>query len=154
MQIRNQMVRLAVLCLLVGPLETASATPAGTGPTTDSAAAAEQEVAHALLSNNADAVGRLLADDWIVVSTYGGVGDRDGFLEVIRNGSFSRKTLELSDIRVRLYGSIAVVTSKLHTSGTFMGKSFDVPERQTDVLRWEDGGWKSVLTHETEIRQR
>jgi ketosteroid isomerase-like protein len=53
-----------------------------------------------------------------------------------------------------MYGSIAVVTSKLHTSGTFMGKSFDVPERQTDVLRWEDGGWKSVLTHETEIRQR
>ena len=62
--------------------------------------------------------------------------------------------MELSDIRVRLYGSIAVVTSKLHTSGTFMGKSFDVPERQTDVLRWEDGGWKSVLTHETEIRQK
>ena len=67
--------------------------PTGTGPTVDSAAAAEQEVEHALLSNNADAVGRLLADDWIVVSTYGGVGDRDGFLEVIRNGSFSRKTM-------------------------------------------------------------
>ena len=87
------MVRLAVLCLLVGSLETARATPTGTGPTVDSAAAAEQEVEHALLSNNADAVGRLLAEDWIVVSTYGGVGDRDGFLEVIRNGSFSRKTM-------------------------------------------------------------
>jgi hypothetical protein len=35
-----------------------------------------------------------------------------------------------------------------------MGKSFDVAERQTDVLVWRDGGWKSVLTHETEIRQK
>lgn len=124
------------------------------GPTAENAVAAEQQVAKALLANDADAVGRLLTADWIVISTYGGVADKTGFLGVIKSGDFVRKTMDLSDIRVKLYGKTGVVTSKLQTSGTFMGKAFDVPERQTDVLVWREGGWKSVLTHETEIRSR
>lgn len=139
---------LMMMCLLLVP-----ATAFAVGPTQESAAAAEQEVAKALLANDADAVGRLLADDWVVVSTYGGMADREAFLGVIKSGQFSRNTMELSDIRVKLYGSTAVVTSKLHTSGVLMGKPFDVMERQTDVLVWKDSGWQSVLTHETQIRE-
>lgn len=141
-------------CLVLLSAAIAWAVDNGPGATAENAVAAEQHVARALLANDADAVGRLLADDWIVVSTYGGVADKAGFLGVIRSGEFVRKTMDLSDIRVKLYGNTAVVTSKLITSGTFMGKSFNVPERQTDVLVWRDGGWKSVLTHETEIRAR
>jgi hypothetical protein len=40
---------------------------------------------------------------------------------------------------VRLYGNIALVTTKVKTSGTFQGKPFDVMERQTDVLLWKAG---------------
>ena len=123
-------------------------------PTAENALAAEQEVARALLANDADAVGRLLADDWVVINTYGGVGDREGFLAVIKSGDFTRKTMSLSDTRVRLYGNVAVVTAQVATSGILMGKPFDVQERSTDVLRWQSGGWKSVLTHETEIRKK
>jgi ketosteroid isomerase-like protein len=146
-----------VVVLLIATVEmswAAGSTNSAAGPTEENALAAEQEVARALLANDADAVGRLLAQDWVVVSTYGGVGNRAGFLAVIKSGDFTRKTMELSDSQVRLYGNVAVVTSQLKTSGTFMGKSFDVPERQTDVLIWRDGGWKSVLTHETEIRKK
>jgi ketosteroid isomerase-like protein len=57
----------------------------------------------------------------------------------------------MSEPRVRLYGDTAVVTSKLHPAGTFVGKPFDVNERETDVLRWQGGSWKIVLTHETFI---
>jgi hypothetical protein len=46
---------------------------------------------------------------------------------------------------------MALVTTKVKTSGIFQGKPFDVVERQTDVLRWANGGWKCVLTHETII---
>jgi hypothetical protein len=54
---------------------------------------------------------------------------------------------------VRVYGNIAVITAKVKLSGIFQGKPFDVAERQTDVLLWKDGGWKSVLTHETKINE-
>ena len=48
---------------------------------------------------------------------------------------------------------MAVVTTKVKTSGMFDGKPFDVKERQTDVLRWADGRWKCVLTHETALTE-
>lgn len=145
----NRIVTLIVACLLLAPMAAFAVSP-----TEESALAAEQEVAKALLNNDADALGRMLTDDWVVVSTYGGMADKAGFLAVIKSGQFTRKTMELSDSRVKIYGDTAVVTSKLRTSGTIMGRPFDVPERQTDVLVWRDGGWKSVLTHETEIRQK
>ena len=144
----NRIVTLIVACLLLAPMAAFAVSP-----TEESALAAEQEVAKALLNNDADALGRMLTDDWVVVSTYGGMADKAGFA-VIKSGQFTRKTMELSDSRVKIYGDTAVVTSKLRTSGTIMGRPFDVPERQTDVLVWRDGGWKSVLTHETEIRQK
>src|SRR5580700_522415 len=107
---------------------------AAAGPTEENALAAEQEVASALLANDVDAIGRLLTDDWVVISADGRVADRAGFLAVIKSGDFTRKTLSLSDPRVRIYGNVAVVTTQVKTSGAFMGKSFDLPECQTDVL--------------------
>ena len=123
------------------------------GPTVENALAAEKEVNQDLLTNNADALGRLLADDWIVISAYGAIGEREGFLAAIKAGQFTRKTMDLSDPRVKIYGNTAVVTTRLKTSGTIDGRDFDVEERQTDVLIWSDGGWKSVLLHETLIHK-
>jgi ketosteroid isomerase-like protein len=95
----------------------------------------------------------MLDKDWIVISTTGGVGEGPSiFPDGIKSGYLTRKTMELSEPRVRLYGKVAVVTTKVKTSGTFQGKPFAVLERQTDVLRWENGGWKCVLTHETKIQ--
>jgi ketosteroid isomerase-like protein len=95
----------------------------------------------------------LLAADWIVISAYGGVSERGGFLEAIKSGQFTRKSMDLSEPRVKIYGNTAVVTTQLKTSGTIGGRDFDVDERQTDVLIWSDGGWKSVLLHETMIHK-
>jgi ketosteroid isomerase-like protein len=123
------------------------------GPTPESALAVEEELTRALLANDANAVGRLLADDWIVVNAYGGVAERSDFLAGIREGVFSRRTMEVSEPRVRIYGNVALVTTKLKTSGQLGGKPFDVTERQTDVLLWHDGSWSSVLTHEAKFRE-
>jgi hypothetical protein len=87
-------------CLLV--MSTAVSAWAASAPTEENALAAEQQVARALLANDANAVSRLLTDDWVVVSTYGGMADKDGFLGVIKSGQFTRKTMDLSDFRVRL----------------------------------------------------
>jgi ketosteroid isomerase-like protein len=128
------------------------------GPTKENALAAEQAIGQALLANDADAVSRLLDPDWAVINTDGGIGDgvRDGFCAAIKSGQFTRKTfvLDLPNARVRLYGNFALVTVKLTTSGMVGSKPFDVKEVQTDVLKWEDGGWKSVLTHETKVKEK
>jgi len=62
--------------------------------------------------------------------------------------------MELSEPRVRLYGNIALVTSKVRLSGQLGGKTYDdIKMRQTDVLRWENGGWKCVLTQEALVKE-
>jgi ketosteroid isomerase-like protein len=82
------------------------------------------------------------------------VGVRESICAAIKGGTFTRKTYEmdLANARVRVYGKIATVTFKLSLSGTFNHKDFTVKEVQTDVLKWEDGAWKCVLTHETIVR--
>jgi ketosteroid isomerase-like protein len=120
------------------------------GPTTESVMAAEEDLARAMRENNADGIARWLSDDWAVISGKGGVGEgKTIFPDGIRQGYLTRKTFEISEPRVRVYGNVAFVTTKLNTSGMFGGKPFDVVERQTDIWVWKDGGWKCVLTHET-----
>jgi ketosteroid isomerase-like protein len=88
----------------------------------------------------------------VVIAASGSVGEGPSiFPDGIKSGYLTRKTYELSEPRVRLYGDIALVTTKVKTSGMFQGRAFDVVERQTDVLHWANGGWKCVLTHETKI---
>lgn len=151
----NRIAMFVIVCMLIEPISTSRAAgqaKSASGPTAENALAADEELARAIRDNDADGIGRLLADDWAVISARGGVGEGPSiFPDGIKSGHLTRKTYELSEPRVRLYGDTALVTTKVKTSGVFQGKPFDVTERQTDVLLWKDGGWKCVLTHETKI---
>jgi ketosteroid isomerase-like protein len=147
------LVSLLIACGLVVGAQPAVA-QAETGPTTASALKADDDLARAIRENNADAIALLLDKDWAVISTNGGVGEGASiFPDGIKSGGLTRTTFETSEPRVRLFDKIALVTTKVKTSGMFGGKPFDVTERQTDVWLWKDGGWKCVLTHETKILQ-
>jgi ketosteroid isomerase-like protein len=136
----------------------AAAGPINDGPTKENALEAEKGLSQAMRTNDADGFCRLLDPDWAVVTGNGGLGDNAGMGEsvcaAIKAGTFTRKTYEpdLANARVRVYGNIATVTFNLSLSGGFGHKEFSVKEVQTDVLRWENGGWKCVLTHETNVR--
>ena len=123
------------------------------GPTKENALAADQELARAIRENDADGIQRLLDSHWAVISATGGVGEGPSiFPGAIKAGVLTRKSFEISEPRVVLYGDVALVTTKVVTSGTFQSKPFDVTERQTDALVWRDGMWKCVLSHETKIK--
>ncbi|HEV2269761.1 MAG TPA: nuclear transport factor 2 family protein [Steroidobacteraceae bacterium] len=123
------------------------------GPTKESALAAETELAQALRTNDADGFCRLLDPDWAVVDGNGGINRREGVCAAIKAGTFTRTTYEpdLAHARVRVYGNTATITFHLSLSGPFKHKTFSGKEVETDVLLWEGGGWKCVLTHETDV---
>lgn len=124
-------------------------------PTSENALVAEQEIARSMQNNDGPGIARSLSDDWAVISTRGEVVEGPStFPDGIKSGFLTRKAFEISEPRVRLYGNVAVITTKVKTSGTLKGKPFEVTERQTDVLLWKDGAWKSVLTHETKVDER
>lgn len=130
------------------------------GPTTENALEAEKELGQAMRDNDAEGLCRLLDPDWTVVTGFGDTGDKkDGVCAAVKAGNFTRNTydMDLANARVRVYGNVATVTFGLSVAGpakqfASKHKAWSTKEVQTDVLKWEDGGWKCVLTHETIVK--
>jgi ketosteroid isomerase-like protein len=122
------------------------------GPTAANVLAADDNLSKAIRENDADGISRWLDKDWAVVATTGGLGEGPSiFPDGIKSGMLKRTTFETSDPRVRLFDNVALVTTKVKTSGTLNGTPFDVQERQTDVWVWKGNEWKCVFTHETKF---
>ena len=114
----------------------------------------EKEWALAFAKNDAEAIGRYMADDWMVISPDGNVIDKATFLGLIKSGVLTHNQMEFAEVKVRVYGDSAVVTSRATSKGKFRGEAFSELERSTDVLVKQKGQWKSVLTHLTRIAKK
>jgi ketosteroid isomerase-like protein len=155
-RILNGVLTLSIVGLLIAP--TASPKAAGAakpapGATAESAQAADDELTKALRDDDPDGIARLLSDDWVVISARGEVGEgKSIFPNAIKSGRLKHTAYESSEPRVRVYGNVALVTTRLHNAGSALvgseHKPYDAMEIQTDVWLWKDGGWKCVLTHE------
>ena len=51
----------------------------------------EKEFSQAIVKNDAEAVGRFLADDWIIIDPDGGIIDKERFLGVIKSGALTHE---------------------------------------------------------------
>ena len=114
----------------------------------------EEEFAAAILKNDVENLGRLVADDWIIIDPNGEIVDRTRFFEVIKSGALTHDMMESEDLRIRVYGDSAVVTGVTRTKGKFMGQEFSTQERATDVFVKSDGRWRCVLTHLTRFEKK
>ncbi len=114
----------------------------------------ENEFARAVTSNDADALDRLLADDWIIVEPDGSFIDKARFLGVIKSGALSHESMESTDLRVRIYGNTAVVTGLTAIKGKFMGQDFTACERATDIFVKHTDRWQCVFTQLTRFAKK
>ena len=62
--------------------------------------------------------------------------------------------MKADDIKVRVYGDTAVVTSRSTSKGKFNGQPFSELERSSDVFVKQNGQWKCVLTQLTRIVEK
>ena len=100
-----------------------------------------------MVSNDAEAIGRFMADDWLIVGADGGTTDKPTFLEQVRSGRLMHDTMTTTDIRVRRYGDAAVLLGTGVSAGVFEGRRFHEHERQSNVFVRTNGEWRCVLTH-------
>ncbi len=141
----------SIVAFAIGAILTAAVASADpTGPTEQSALAADDSISHALLANDTKTLRGLLADDWIVVTAQGGYDGRADILEAIDTGVWTHTQVATSSPRVKIYGTTALVTEHATVSGMSHGKPYtNIQECQTDVLVWKDGAWVSELLHES-----
>jgi ketosteroid isomerase-like protein len=114
----------------------------------------EKEFSQAIVKNDAVAVGRLLADDWIIIDPDGGIIDRARFLGVMESGALTHEMMESDDARVRIYGNTAIVTALTTTKGKFSGQAFATKERATDVFVKQNGRWLCVHSQLTRFTKK
>lgn len=109
------------------------------------------ETAHAwdraMVTNDAEAIGRFMADEWIIVGHDGSIGDRERFLDLVRSGALTHDEMTTEDPVIRVYGETAFVVARGVSSGEYRGQRFREVERATSVFVRRDGRWQCVVTH-------
>jgi ketosteroid isomerase-like protein len=116
--------------------------------------ALEKAWGQAFVRNDAEAIGRHVAQDWTIITPEGNVLDGSIFLGFIRSGDLTHEVMDFADTSVRVYGDTAVVTAQATTRGRFKGHPFSESERSTDIFVKQVGEWKCVLTQLTRIAKR
>jgi ketosteroid isomerase-like protein len=114
----------------------------------------EEEFAQAMIKNDADKIGTFLAENWIIIDPDGGIIDKVRFLSVIRSGALTHQAMDSQDVRVRVYGTTAIVTALISSKAKYMGEEFSTRERATDVFVKLDGKWQCVITHLTTFTKK
>jgi ketosteroid isomerase-like protein len=106
----------------------------------------------AMIANDAGAIGRFMADDWVIVSA-SGVTTRDDFLAMVVSGDLTHDTFHGEIGSVRQYGDTAVVTGRVRNTGHYKGQPFSADEWTTDVFARRDGRWLCVHSHITAVKE-
>jgi ketosteroid isomerase-like protein len=114
----------------------------------------EKEFAQAIIKNDAEAVGRFLADDWVIVDPDGDIIDRSRFLAVIKSGALTHEMMESDDVSVRIYGDTAILMGLTRSKGKFMGQDFTTRERATDIFVKQHGRWQCVFSQLTRVTKK
>lgn len=129
----------------------------GTKPTTradgaEELRAIEQRLAEAWVKGDRDYINRVLADDWSVTDATGRVLSKNQVInEAFDSNDRQIESLEIDDVRVRVFGSCAVVTGTTRAKGRYKGSSMSVTLRFTDVFMRRAGRWQVVASQATQL---
>ena len=99
----------------------------------------------AMLKGNSAAMDALLADDYTAITAKGAIQTKEQALNNLRSGVLQLTALTISDRKVRIYGTTAVVTSMAELTGSRNDQEVSGRYRYTRVyVRNPQGQWKIV----------
>lgn len=105
--------------------------------------ALEQQWQQAMLANDVSTMDKLLSDDYLGISATGEVFTKVQQLDHMRDRRFVVTRLQTSDRKIKLVGTIAIVTSLAQVEGTIDGQTLHGLYRYTRVYQRLPGGiWK------------
>ncbi len=96
---------------------------------------------------NIDILSSLLAEDFVITIEDGSVFSKAGYISHSADASTHVEVAELSDLKVRVHGSTAVVTGAYHEKGESSGKPYEYHDRLTDVWMRVGGKWQVIASH-------
>jgi len=104
----------------------------------------EQQWQQATVTNNIGEMNKLLADDYVGITSNGTVENKQQALAQRSAGTVRITKLDITEIHVRVYGDTAVVTSQAQLEGSNGTSDISVQYRYTRVYNRRLGQWKIV----------
>jgi uncharacterized protein (TIGR02246 family) len=112
-----------------------------------------QRWAEAEERTDAQALGPLLAEDFLLVGPLGFVLDKQQYLGSRRSGDLRHTSFTWEDVRVRLYGDAAVAVGVQTQRSTYQGRDASGRFRVTQVAVEQGGRWVIASIHLSPIAQ-
>jgi ketosteroid isomerase-like protein len=105
----------------------------------------------AMVQNDLNSLAALLAENLVYMHTDGTVESKSEFLARLRSGSLRYRSIAPTDVRVRPFGNIAVVTGRSQMAVTNAGSDHEFEIVYTAVYeaagdRWQLVSWQSTRT--------
>ena len=150
---------LVALTLALGQEPTEKKSPgkgkgAGSGTIEQQIKDLEKQWADAELKQDAVALDRILADDIVEIESTGQVQTKAEDLADLKSGEFKLESLSFGDMKVRVFGNVAVVNGPYTMKGTYKGKDISHEGHFTDVFVKRQGRWQCVSTQSTPVTKQ
>ncbi|HVI09787.1 MAG TPA: nuclear transport factor 2 family protein [Candidatus Binatia bacterium] len=104
----------------------------------------ERQAKEASLHRDADFSVRTLAEDYVAITPLGQVTGKQEAISARRSGQLRYEAMNVTDMVVRVYGDMAVVTARADVKGHQLGEDFSGLYRYTRVWVRRSGRWQTV----------
>jgi len=113
----------------------------------------ERDWAEALLKKDVATLDKIVADDWVIQDP-GGAGTKAQALAEIKSGDSKYDSYMTGEMKVRVFGDTAIVTSSDDEKSSYKGKDTSGHYTWTDVFVKRQGRWQAVATQITLIAKQ
>jgi ketosteroid isomerase-like protein len=110
----------------------------------------DQRIA-AILKQDVPALDRLMADDFTYTHQGGVTETKAEFLGEMKAGQGAFTSLKMSEVKVRILGSAAVLTGRCDITAKRGGRDFAIPMHFTEVYSRTAGHWHWLLWQSTRL---
>lgn len=138
---------LLFLCLSFALCVVKLSAPQTKDPATSKVTALEAQWNDAYKRGDAAGMTALLSDDFIITVEDGSTFSKTGYLAHTADSELRVQISDMTDLRVRVHGNIAIVTGAYHEKGTSKGRAYESHDRFTDVWTKTSTGWQVIASH-------
>jgi hypothetical protein len=105
------------------------------------------------LDKDTKTLDRIMADDWIGLDYQGTSRTKAQALASLKSGSSTTQSLDLGPMKVRVFGTTAIVTGSDTEKSIYNGKDSSGKYVWTDVFVNRNGRWQAVASESTKVQQ-
>lgn len=114
--------------------------------------AIEEKWDAASVKGDAAALGAILADTFVSTNAEGKIRNKTEFIAPLKSGEIKFQSAKADELKITVYGDAAVVTGRWRGKFVEKGKPVDATERFTDVFIRQNGQWRVVSSHVSNLK--